>query len=329
MQKMNKIKILTFLFICHAVLAGCINDDLDDCIPPKQELTVQFLHNINPLYENILPDVLDHIDLYIYNDSGRLARYEVLPKARLDTTGYAYRTTIETGTYTLVALMNTAGGYACEGTGTLDAATMRVVCDGNRQISDNTQPVYYGYDDKLYDNKDKGKQTVIELDRFPVQKTINFANNTSHIRTEVRFSKHLAPGSDVEVYITGRNGVTDFTNACPGHHPSYTYFPYGKETVSELTYQSYISDITTQRLWDGDDLELTIVKKETGRADEVLASVPLTPLIMKNPLYNNDYQLERYYDYELLFDFIYRDYTWVLGQVTVNDWETIQQPTDL
>lgn len=329
MQITNKIKLLLCLLVLNLVYSGCINEDLDDCIPAKQELTIQFLHNINSSYENTLPEVLEYIDLYIYKESGDLSKYERLPKAQLDTTDYAYKTILDVGTYTLIALMNADDEYACEETTRLADARIRIICDGNQQISAKTKAVYYGYDDKLYDNKYEEKQAVATLDWFPVHKTINFANNTNHIEIDAKFNRHLLAGSDIEVVISGKNGITDFVNKCPEAHPVYSYLQHDNTVVSELTYQSYISHITTQRLWKDDGLEITLVKKEPGRADEVLASQPLTPLLMKNPLYNNNYQLERYDIYRLVFEFEFKENTWMLSEILVNDWKTVQQPEEL
>lgn len=321
--------IIFILFLLPVCVTGCIDEGNPNCDLPQQELTIQFLHNINPSYENTLPDVIEYINLYIYNESGSIAKYERLTRERLDTTAYIYKTYLEVGTYTLIAIMNGEQEYNCEYTDSLENASLRVICDGKQQLSTRTAPVFYGYDDKLYDNRYEEKQAVVTLDWYPVQRTINFANNTNNIEVNVKFNRYLLSGSEIEVYIQGKNGVIDFINKCPDHHPVYTYHSHEREIENTITYQNYISRITTQRLWEGDNLELTIIKKEPGKEDEVMASQPLTELLMKNPLYNNDYQLERYHEYKLVYEYEFKDNAWMLSEILVNDWKTIQQPVEL
>lgn len=323
-------KIFIFILLLMPVyLSGCIGEGDPNCDPLHQELTIQFLHNINPSYENTLPDVIEYINLYIYDESGEIAKYERLTKERLDTTAYKYKINLEAGTYTLIAIMNDEQEYKSEHTDSLKNASLRIICDDNQQLFSRTAPVFYGYDDKLYDNRYEEKQAVVTLDWYPVQRTINFANNTNNIEVNVKFNRYLLTGSEVEVYIQGKNGVIDFINKCPDQYPVYTYHAHEKEIENALTYQSYINRITTQRLWEGDDLELTIIRKEPGKEDEVMVCQPLTELLMKNPLYNNDYQLERYNDYQLVYEYEFRDGAWMLSELLINDWKTIQQPAEL
>lgn len=323
------------LFLCSLFLQGCIGEDNENCTDPYggQELTLKFLHNINPDYANHLSGVLECIDLYIYNETGALLRREHLLKEELETTDYTYTTSLAAGRYKLVAWMNAGDAYTCTGDNDLESACLSVVCTGTElEIHENTPRIYYGYDDKLYDVSYDQQAIGVEIDRYPVHKDINFALNTNYIQIDANFDRILQEGTQVNVRIAGKNGACNFYNRCPPASDPYIYYPHKISTTYREVkyYYTHTSLITTQRLWQGDGLELVITKKDPGGYEVELARHPLTDgLIMRNPLYNNNYQLERYHTYHIVFDFDYERNSWVTTEITVDGWKLIHQNAEV
>lgn len=333
-------KNILVLFLLSSLLGGCLGEGDLDCTVRgnEQQLTLKFLHNINPDYTNNISEVLEYIDLYLYQESGDLLSVTHLTKEELEATDYTYTTRMQPGNYRLATWMNAGEDYVIENSENISQAQLRVLCDGNNHLDENTPGIYYGYDDKLYDYVYENQDVVFTIDWYPVEKNINFAKNTNQIEIISKFDRVLPNGlSDLNVYIAGANGSCNFNNRGISTCPLYTYHPHQMDEYYNSTdpiygakyYQSYQTNITTQRLWQGDDLELIISYTDlTGYEDE-LARFKLTDeLIMRNPLYNNNFQLERYEHYRIVFYFDY-ERSWTITEITVNDWKLVSQNEEI
>ncbi|WP_163218937.1 FimB/Mfa2 family fimbrial subunit [Bacteroides sp. 224] len=330
------ILLLTPLYIC-----GCLGEgDVDcDALLGRQELTLEFKHSINPKVENIIEQIVDSIDLYVYKQSGELLQTERLYAEQLDSTNYTHTLTLTRGTYTIVAWMNSGEEYVMEETTSgFSAATHRILCGGTRHIDHKIQsPVYYAYDNDKNDTKNEDRRVVVTLDGHPKHQVLNFARNTNNIRISTIFDRILPTGTQIEAHITGRNGVCNFSNQFASGCPDYTYSWYNKEVINDyrtvlgkLYYSTHNLDINTQRLWVGDDLNLTITMTDaTTRAVTVLINKPLTPLIMQNPAYYDNFQLEIFHDYLLEFVFEKDRNNWAHSEIIVNNWYTVNIEANL
>ncbi|NDV56897.1 FimB/Mfa2 family fimbrial subunit [Bacteroides sp. 519] len=334
-------KIIVYLLLLLPFLGSCIGEGDLDCdqseFGSEQSLTLRFLHNINPDYSNTIRDVIDYIDLYLYKESGEFYQTVHLTKDELEETNYTYTTRLDPGTYRLATWMNAGEAYNIEDHEEIGTARMRVICNGERELSENTPAVFYGYDDKLYDIDYENQDVVFTISKHPVEKTINFAKNTNHIEVVAKFDRVLIEGTELDVRIVGPNGICNFVNRYVDTCPDYLYYPHTTTTQQHdldplfgyRYYYSHITNFTTQRLWQGDELELVITYTNYSGYPDELARFKLTDeLIMQNPLYNNNYQLERYDNYRIVFYFDY-DRAFTLTEITVNDWVLINQEQDL
>lgn len=344
MRTVSKPTLLLLLLLLPFYICSCLGEgDLDcDALLDRQQLTLEFKHSINPKVENTIEQLVDSIDLFVYDhSSGELLQTERLYADQLNNTNYIHTLWLQKGTYNIVAWMNSSEEeYIMEETTSgFSAATHRILTEENaHHINHKIQsPLYYGYDNDKNDTKKEDRDVVVTLDGHPKHQVLNFARNTNNIQINAIFDRILPAGTQVEAYITGRNGVYDFSNQCPIEYPAYTYSWYNREIVDELRvihnisyYSTHSLYLNTQRLWMGDDLNLTITMTDaTTRAVTVLIDQPLTPLIMQNPAYYDNFQLEVFYDYLLEFVFEKGRNNWGHSEIIVNNWYTVHVDANL
>ncbi|NDV60575.1 FimB/Mfa2 family fimbrial subunit [Bacteroides sp. 519] len=337
----NPTFLLCFLF--PLLLSSCLGEgdlNCDELPAGEQQLTLKFLYNINGDHEDHIREVVDSIDLYIYKNTGDLFLTKRFYSDELYETNFEYTFTLNAGTYTFVAWMNASEEYINEEATTLPNATNRIICNGEQHIETEIQSaLYYAYEDRKSDTEHGNKPLTITIDENPPHEKyyLNFAKNTNNIQIDAIFDRQLPTGSEIKATITGKNGIVSFLNRCPGEQPVYTYHHYYSDqstetrTVHENTYyQTFSSFLQTQRLWENDDLELTIILQEPGRNEEVLISQSLTPLIMQNPKYYNDFMLERFDNYKLQFVFEKDRFdNWYHVEIIVNNWYLVRIEANL
>ena len=334
-------RIMILLLLLAPFLAGCMGEKDRDCsIYGKQPLTIRFLHNINPEHNNTLSSVINFIDLYFYTETGQIFETVHLTKEELEKTNYTYTGYFKPGTYRLSSWMNTGDNeYNVNYHERINTGHVEVIGQQyHLNVAENTSAVFYGYDDRLYDIDYENQDVVFTIEGYPIEKTINFAKNTNHIEVVTKFDRVLVDPKMIDIRIVSPNGLANFVNRAVPNCARYTYHPYQDPIVTtyELDpiygykyYYSQTNNFTTQRLWEGDEAELIISYTDyTGYVD-VIARYKLTDdLIMKNPLYNNNFQLERYDQYQIVFYFDF-DRQFIVTEIIVNDWVLINQPHEL
>ncbi|NDV58334.1 FimB/Mfa2 family fimbrial subunit [Bacteroides sp. 519] len=333
----------TFLLLFSILLSSCLGEgnlNCDEVPAGKQQLTLKFLYNINADHQDLIAEVVDSIDLYIYKNTDECFRMERLYADDLRQTDYEYNLILDAGTYTFVAWMNASPEYVNEEINNFPSAANRIICNGEQEIQKKIQSaLYYAYEDRKSDTEHGNKPLTITIGANPPREKyyLNFAKNTNNIQVDAFFDRQLPEGSKVETYISGKNGISSFFNRCPNEQPVYTYHQYNSDESTEirgvhenLYYHTFSSFLQTQRIWEADELELTIVLKEPGKNDKVLISEPLTPLIMQNPKYYNDFMLERFCDYKLQFVFEKDRFdTWCHVEIIVDNWYLIRVEANL
>ncbi|NDV59560.1 FimB/Mfa2 family fimbrial subunit [Bacteroides sp. 519] len=344
MQTLRKIKHLVLLFSLF-LFTGCLGEgDLDCDAIAAEGLTIQFLYNINPEFTNKISEVVEYIDLYIYKETGELYREVRLTKEQLEATNYKYSASLPNGTYKLATWMNNGDCYYREDTENFSDAGVRIKCNGNQEISENTAPLYYGYIDRQYAYEYEEEDAIVEIGKNPVRLNINFARNTNHIRVDAQFDRIPHIDDKINIKLEGKNGICNFYNRIPpytgsirndeemdeemnSHLPTYIYYPYEtSEAFNDLGYYyNYTSRLTTQRLWENDGMNIQIAYHENGLSEKVLINDKLTDLIMQNPLFSNSFHLERYANYHIIFQFDKEGDAWVIADIIVNDWHLIKQ----
>ncbi|WP_163214060.1 FimB/Mfa2 family fimbrial subunit [Bacteroides sp. 519] len=325
------------------MLTSCLGEGDLDCDPKENGLTIKFLYNINWDFKNKLPEVLDFIDLYIYKESGELYRHVHLTREELVASDYTYYTILPDGMYDLVTWMNNGDCYYKENIDLFADASVRIIDDGQQNITENTTSLYYGYVDRQSDEvyeEENARIEIVDGKYTPQPLIINFAKNTNHINVYAQFDRLVHEDGAVNVQISGKNGVCNSYNRAPKIEESndvsrstdyiYTYTPHKLDTLynDQGYYFTQISRITTQRLWQNDDIDLSIILQEPGRLDRELVPKDkrkLTELIMKHPAYFNNFMIERQDVYNIVFQFNLASGAWTMVDVIVNDWHLVKQ----
>ncbi|NDV59531.1 FimB/Mfa2 family fimbrial subunit [Bacteroides sp. 519] len=331
----NLRKIYLFLILAPVWFTGCIGEEDYNCDEIlAQGLTVDFLYNINSAYKDSIRLVADYIDLYIYTELDELYKEVRLSKSQLETHDYKYTTRLPKGVYKLVSWMNNGDCYHKENFENYTDARVRIKSDSQQLIDENgkgenTTPLYYGYVDRQPDYAYEKEDLIVEIkdEKLAYSKTINFAKNTNYIHIYTQFNRSIHAEGDVKVEISGKNGVCTHYNRNDIETNSYTYYPYATEIIHAESgyYYTHLSHTTTQRLWEGDELDLSIVLQEPNKADKVLVQEKLTELLMECPRNYNDFQLERFDHYNIIFQFDLIAGAWVMVDIIVDDWHLIRQ----
>lgn len=302
--------ILYLLFIVPFVLSGCMGEGDLNCDELGDEVTIRFMHDVNPSGIDLLPEYVDAIDLYVFSGDNTLQSVHHLGKEELAENNYTYTLKLPTDLYTFVAWMNVCDDYKMSGSENFATGTLALLGNENNEISSKTPDLFYGRD-------------KIQTTWHPVQSTINMVNNTNQVKVEAAFDRRLPTGAEIKGTITGRNTVCNFTNRCPVEDTElHTYLPHSNE-ITRAVLDSRTSYYTVQRLWTEDDLELTVFLSTPGETDTPIAVLPLTKTLMQNPAFANDANLEKFNDYHIYIQFEYRWGAWVIGKVEVNGWSKV------
>lgn len=341
----RRISIYTFILLASLVLNACIGEDDSDCnrqTETGQQLILEFRHSINPSYKNLIAEVVDSIDLYIYNASDQFLRMERIYKDDLELNDYKHELELEQGYYTLVAWMNSSSQeYVHEQIENRSTATNRLLEQTTTRANEGEwkpiSPLYYAYKNQPHELDVIGEPITINIGDQPVEYVLNFAKNTNNIQVDAIFDRLLPENTQIEVEIKGKNSITNYVNKCPEDQPEYIYHQHTtaynmeeKQVLGKNYYYTHTSYLNTLRLWQGGDIQLVIRMAEPGKDEVVLIDEPLIPLIMQNPVYYNDFQMERFCDYKLEFIFE-RDRwnTWGHVEIRVNGWYLINVDANL
>lgn len=310
--------IQSIIAICLAasmvLLSSCIGED-SDCAPVTREVTMLLRCDINTTGADVFTTVVEYVDLYVYDDAGVLRqKTERLTKEQLSATNYIHKMTLDEGNYTLVAWMNASDEFEVSEIEELSTARLKLIpCEEGGVVKANTQPIYHG-------------SRVLTVNPETGIVVINMMKNTNYVNVTTNFNRTLPQSVNLQAYITGTNGHYTFENNCPGGSPVYTYMPQPAKARA-----AYPFAFTTQRLMVDDDLRLVIIKQEAGKDDEQLADIALTPTIMRNPLYNEQQDLDKHDTYQLEFTLEHNgdEDTWAVVGIRVDDWTWSSSGTGL
>lgn len=306
--------ILLLLASFATLLSGCILNESDDCPGELCRVKVNFVYELNMRYTDEFASVADNVELYVFdNATGNLMESITISRSELAANGYSADLALPQGSYNIVCWANICDSDY-ERNSVIgqhrSAAYIHTKCRGDGTIDRDFTAIYHG-------------QCDIAATGGSAQATINLIKNTNYVNVHNVFDIVLPPNVQIVSYITGSNGTFDFDNNQASAGPTLKYIPREVITYAGQTNSHYY---TLQRMWSGDDLELTVLWKETNQPDKILKQMRITPAIMSNPVYSTDTDLEREDTYNITFTYTG---TFMVSEIYINDWQYIEHNTGL
>lgn len=306
---MKTIRIYCLSALLLLIMFGCsrIKDDLDDC-PVILHL---YFESVMRKYQ--YEDVTDRLDLYMYDNSGKLMKKYSYTREELEAMDFSHVSEMKKGQYMFVASVNQADCYDVSGEHDMNALNISLNTVYGNEVHDRQKDLYHG--NKIVPIPDYRKGTIHVYD------TIALYKNTNHINVDVVYNGPLEPGQVVSAYIDGNNGSFGYSNVC--HDESERlYRPHGRD--EQLP--SWLFRLTTMQLWIGSDLTLHVEKGEPEGEKTQIKQFGLVSEILKHPDYNTDDDLDQQdiYDIKLVIDA-----NGVILNLIINDWYVIRQGEDI
>ena len=302
------------LLLSAFLAAGCIGDDVSGC-PSVISLTVtaEITVGVNPSADN----TFNQTGVYVFDASGVLVDYGRLVSED-GTNGQVVELAVKEGRYTIVTwcgadfsndyeiVVVTASGTLTDtfAKGVTRLSDMRLrakadrVCDthtGNLFWNALTEVTVTGNVSQVkLDSKLQKNSNVVEVVLKGMEETPELLQKTAFSPTRTQPAKAAAAsGSRYEVRLTTVAGVYKFDNTTDTSlSQSYTYLPYEAESRDGDLYLR----LRTMRLFTDIPALLTVTDRQTGG---VLYSADLIGLIMQNPAYRTQQDLDREDNYRI------------------------------
>lgn len=314
-MKKEYVFILLFSFL---IFGNCINEDNSDCPYGKYVL----FKIINPKYQ--YKEVVDKVDLYLYNEEEILVGEYSYSKAQLE--GSELKAMIpydRAGNYSIVALINQSERYLTFNKGELKELRTELLTDEGDSVKFKLADIYHSYKEVSF----KGNTAM-------TNDTMYLSKNTNHINLEIEIHDYDLPdNASLVTHICGNNGTYNFSNKSVGNR-KITYLPHSSDfgdIRNEIMNFRYL--FTIMRLWIGDDLKICLEQHEPGTLPETLAEVMLTEEIAKleneltgEKLYDTDEKLELEDEFDIRIVF---DNTFTIIELKINDWFVIKPEIEL
>ena len=332
-HKLYKTILLGGTFFAVAALTSCdlVKEDLEPC----SNAELRFVYDYNMEFANAFPKQVDCLDVYFYNEDGKLVHTEkVTDESLLSDENYRMSVSLPEGNYHVVAY----GGMGCEKSSFhhLNAPSVNNSSLGDLRVqlnsaalNDKTQARlhnhYFGSADFTLDYS-KQELTVVEMMR-----------NTNSVQIALQhMNGEPIDVNDFIFEITDDNNDFDFENNLIATG-DITYIPWNTETrTTGLTenaagdyneYYAALAQFNTSRLYKTKATTTTLHVK-TAKDGATVFKVPLVNymLMFKNDrtgLNRNDMPDQEYLDRENSWNFVFfldSDNLWVQSKIIVNNW---------
>lgn len=290
------------LGILSFVLAGCIRDDLSDCIQRETGLVLKYRYAV-PLEtgKSSNPAEIDRLSVFIFDEKGLFMSQVSDSLIRIDD-NYTTELPHKEGRFQFVVW----AGFSDEsyrlpdcvqGTTRIDDFILYLKREADRRVIKHPALLYHGMHETVELKPDEKKRVWIDLKRI-----------TNNIRV---IARDLNPELKHTIEIVDNNGVYDaFGNFV--NDERITYIPqYENKQGSDVP---LIADFAVMKLAPGRSPHLRIVDERGAlRYDENLVG----KLIGENPTINFEY------DHDFVIEIIFSGYVPV--SIKINGWEIIAE----
>lgn len=306
------------------MMQSCIKEDTSDC---NVGVDVTYAYTKNPSGTNQFGSAVNKIVLYIF-DKDNLYVGNIVVQGSPLTNDYVQNVSLpEAGVYTFVAwcagsgsgdyeiVQKTAGGFDKNfivGTTKLSDMRMRVVEAKHGTIDTEINDLFFGSQHKVEVSAGSA-YTPVKIDLIKNTNTINLSMSGFAPEQTARTAS-----ANYEVTISTMGGVYNFDNTVDKSSSSeYTYKQYRFQADGETLTHS----LKTLRLLTWREMMLSITETKSG--DVILAPTNTVAMIMQNPSYTTQDDLDREDTYNI---FIKKD---VDVTITVNGWEIIDTDIEI
>lgn len=305
-------------------IQGCIKEDSSGC---NLGVKIRYVYFKNPSGTNRFGAEVNKIILYIFDKDNLYVGNVIEPGPQL-TNDYVQSVPLpKEGVYSFVAwgggsgsgdyeiVQKTANGFdknLIVGVTKLSDIRMRVVEDKNGVIDTEINSLFFGSLHQV-DVKMGSVYMPIEIDLMKNTNTINLSM-TGFMPAQTTF----AASNNYDVIITTMGGVYNFDNTVDKlSSSSYVYRHYKFQVDAEtLTHTLKTLQLLTWR-----EMFLSVTETETGSI--VLAPTNVVAMIMSNPAYKTQDELDR----EDTFNIVFTKDTGIT--ININGWEIIDTDIEI
>ncbi len=293
---------------------------------------VQFKYDYNMDYADAFTQEVNHVTLYVINDSGHIVWQRTEEGSALAREGYVMKVEVEPGNYSLLAWCGTTDKNS------FSVPSATTVTDLQCRLNRNYTTEGTAYSDTDLDRWFYG---YLDSQRFPEAEgtylyTVSLVKDTNvfHIALEYPDGGEV----DVEKFfftITADNGLMDWDNSLLDDEDInyYAWHTYEGTTDAEpfdtrATTTAAIGELTTARLVKGKEPYLTVTNTQTR---EILFHVPLIDYTLRikanyDAAMGDQEFLDREDEWEMVFLLDEED-KWLPAVIYINSWRVVLQET--
>ena len=290
------------LSILSFVLAGCIRDDLPECIQRETGLVLKYRYAV-PLDTETGANAtgIDRLSVFIFDENGLFLSQINDSLIRIDD-NYTMKLPYKEGRFQFVVW----AGFRTESYRLTDCIQGKTHIDDfilylkrseDHRVTNRPALLYHGMHETVELNPEENKVVWIDLRRI-----------TNNIRV---IARDLNPGLNHTIQIVDDNGAYDASGNF-ANDDRITYIPqYTSEQGNDIP---LIADFTVMKLTSGRSPRLRIIDdRGTVRYDENL----IGKLIGENPIINFEY------DHDFVIDITFS--TYIPISIKINGWEIINE----
>lgn len=331
---------LLAVIVCTSILYACdgsIYDGEGDC---SVNYHVKFRYDYNMKFADAFAHEVNAVTLYLLDADGRVVWQRTEQGEALAADGYVMTVDIEPGEYDLLAWCGTTekNSFSIPET----AVGKELTCTLDRQHDTESKAFVTEDLDRLFHGR-LLKQTFGETEGTYTY-IVPLVKNTNNVRVVLQHLSGEAIDKDKFVFtITDTNGSMDWDNTLLPDEP-VTFYAWhtdageaGTDTQSEETrttsrsiFSAAIAELTVPRLVKGQEAQLTVTNKETGKT---VFSIPLIDyaLLVKG-FYNRNMDDQEYLDrqdeHNMVF-FLDEGDRWLDTYIYINSWKVVLQSSEL
>ena len=325
---------------CASMLYACdslIYDSEGDC---SVNYRVKFRYDYNMKFADAFANEVNVVTLYLLDTDGRVVWQRTEEGEALAADGYTMTVNVEPGKYNLLAWCGTThkGSFSIPRT----ASGKELTCTLGRQYDTGNQAFVTEDLDRLFHGW-LPEQTFGETEGTYTY-TVPLVKNTNNVRVVLQHLSGGAVDKDKFVFtITDTNGSMDWDNTLLPDEPVTFYAwhtdageagigtrPEGLQTAPRAAFSAAIAELTIPRLVKGQNTQLTVTNKETGKT---VFSIPLIDyaLLVKG-FYHRDMDEQEYLDRQDRHDMVFfldEGDRWLDAYIYINSWKVVLQNNEL
>jgi len=251
------------MILLITLLSGCIKDDLSDCY------TTLYFSYLGDGTQEIFPEKIEKVNLYIYNEGGSLVQSIILDESALKQQQITLN--LPNGKYHLVCWGNSFGHTQINDDSSLNTGFVSTPEYSRKDIITTNDSLYYASKDIDF------SQDVTRTD------TVRF--NSAHIKMLIDIAgledMRLPDGSSpLSVQMTNLSPTVSFNRVFSNE--DVDYFPV---SLFDAELHDFEARFDVLRFNDDNDININLTSKETGN---VIYSMPLKQFMRDNKITVNN-----------------------------------------